>query len=145
MSSWGLCHKEEGQMIAELLVVIPTFILVLAITCATFMFLSESARIERIANEVAREISQGITDPIQGTAYIYDRAFARKYGTRLDAYVRAYNDPVSMNNSRRRCEVIIEFRPFTFALLKSKKVFVPIKIVKKKKFYTTIWSTSVMP
>lgn len=132
-------------MIAELLVVIPAFILVLALATVAFMFLSESARIERIGNEVAREITQGTSDPLNGTEPISTRAFHRRYGTRLDAYVRVYNDPIAANNSRRRCEVTIEYKPFTFAWLKSKKLFVPLKIIKKKRFYTTVWGAGARP
>lgn len=140
-----LFSSERGQMIAELLVVVPAFMLVLAIASAAFMFLSESARIERIANEVAREITQGSDDPLKGTGAITSRAFGRPNRTRLNVYLSVYNDPMSANNSRRRCEAVIEFTPFTFKLLKSNKTFVPIKIVKKKRFYTTVWSPGVLP
>ena len=56
-------RDERGQMIAELVIVIPALLLALVIIVNTGMFFAEAARFDRVSAELARGLVNSPTDP----------------------------------------------------------------------------------
>jgi hypothetical protein len=56
-----LLRDESGQMIPEVILVVPVFLVALVLVVNVGMFIAEAARFDRITNEVARAV---ITDPL---------------------------------------------------------------------------------
>jgi hypothetical protein len=58
-------RAESGQMIPEVVMVLPAFTLALVLLINVGMFVAEAARFDRVTNEVARALVTSPVDPVQ--------------------------------------------------------------------------------
>lgn len=131
---------EQGQAIAEVTIVLPVFLVTLFLSCAFLFFIAEAARIERVANELVRELYQVEGSPSQAKLNeIVDKSLARLQTTRYRYGLVVYKSPTTQIANRCRVELRLEYRPFSNRYLRNSNIFNPVLIKKLKKFHTAGW------
>lgn len=129
---------DEGQIIAEIVVLMPVFLLALILSTAAFIFLSDAARIDRISNEIARELYYlGAGGASEEAHKIVAKAIPDKHSARFSAYLnyRFAGQPHMVG--RNHVKIVITYRPFTNRYLQSKGLFSPLCFTKEKSYYVT--------
>lgn len=135
-------RSEQGQVIAELTLVLPVFLIALFLSVSVFVFISESARAERVANEITRELYQlgGILSQEQCSEIARKTLNANKM-YRYTATAVLYQSPSTHIPRRVRIDFFLEYKPFSNKYLRSSGRFNPTLIKKVKRLYTAGWST----
>lgn len=137
--------KDTGQVIAEIVLVLPVFLVALFVSVAVFVFISEAARVDRITNEICREIFQLASAPSQEALNeIVEKSLLKYKSNKYQVSLRSYHSPTTHINHRHRIVMTIEYRPFSNRYLRQSKRFNPGSIKKVKKLYTAGWDAGAI-
>ena len=132
-------RDDKGQMLAELVIVIPVLLLALAIVVNMGMFFAEAARFDRIAAEVARTMATYPTDPAGATEAVLYSSLDYPGGEK-----RPFLAKVKVQSSN---EAFLSKRIlyFTFEYEMIMLGFLPHKMrtISRSKTLTIYWSTGL--
>lgn len=137
--------SSRGQVIAEIALILPVFLFALFLSISVFVFISESARAERVANEIVRELYQtgGNVSQEKCNEIAYKTLNQNKM-KRYTASMVVYKSPTTHIPNRCRIELFLESRALSNQYLRSTSRFNPTLIKKVKKFYTSGWSAGAV-
>ena len=132
------CAEEKGQMITELLLTTPLFLLALVMVVNVSMFVAEAARFDRVVNEVARALIASEADPALSAAVLLNEGLGYAGGMR--GPFRAHVNVEARNElflERRILHFRLEYRLFA---AKTAQGSGGIGVFRRNKILAIFWS-----
>jgi len=126
---------QEGQMVTELFVVIPAFLVTLVIVSNIFAFIALSAKMDKMANEVARIIYQMPYDFYGSKDTLLQNVLQKKMPRHLYVSLSYITSPDSYIEGRRELRVSLNWTPFGSANFIRRLPVLSHVFVRTKKIY----------
>jgi len=134
---------ECGQMTAELVMLIPCVLLVLAIIVNVGMFFAEAARFDRSVNEVARALVTSSEDPVAIAGQVLDEAMGYDKGSkgpyRIQVHVESSGE---LFLQKRTLHFTFEYELFATRIFASAAASSP-EFLTREKSLNIFWSTGL--
>lgn len=143
--SLGLCQSDHGQMVAELVIVIPAFLVALVVATNIFMFISLNAKMDKVANEIASEIYQSPFNTAQDKNVLVTNALKKSGVKRLYAYVAYIPMPDDYIEGRYKVTVSVRWQPFKSAGFVKRAPFLAGFFIHRKSIYIATGEVMTRP
>ena len=136
-------NDEKGQMTAELVIVIPSVLLMLVLVVNVGMFVAELARFDRITGEVARTLVNSSKDPAASAHQVLQEALGYDAGSK-----GPYRVSVDVEKGgelflqKRTLHFSLDYDIFASSIFAGSKISTPAAL-KRSKTLVIYWSTGL--
>lgn len=136
---------DEGQMVTELFILIPAFVMVLVISVNLFAYFSILSKMDAMANEIARQLYQYPGSPAEICNQITADALQKNRNRHFLVSTSCAPSPDTFIEGRYLVTVAVRWYPFTSQTLRQKWPFFRMNFLRQKKMYISEGELQVRP
>lgn len=129
--------NQSGQMVTELFAVIPAFLVTLVVVSNLFAFIALTAKMDKMACEIARQIYQMPFDPYGSKEALIQGALQKKSSRHLYVTLSYINSPDSEIEGRHEVRVCVYWQPFGSSQFVQRLPILSRPLVRTKKIYVS--------
>lgn len=132
---WAIRRDERGQMVTELFVAIPSFLLTLVVISNLFAYIALSAKLDKMTNEVVRQLYQIPATYYGSSSAVLERALQKKAPRRVYISLSYIDAPGEYLNKRKRVMVRLLWTPFSSRSFAQRMPVLSTLFVRTKQVY----------
>lgn len=140
-----ICESEEGQMVTELFILIPAFVMILIVSANLFAYFSILSKMDAMANEIARQLYQYPGRPAEIASQVSANAVRKTQNRHYLVGTSCLSSPDTFIEGRYVIVISVRWYPFTSTALRNKWPILNKSFLRQKRIYISGGEVVIRP